>query len=67
VNQDVIDDARNVWLYGSAPQFTEEQYSEALVAVFEELLARGRRRGVLDEPRVAQLLNARQRLSEVPQ
>jgi len=65
VIQDVIDDARSVWLCGTAPQFTEEQYSEALVAVFEQLLARGQRRKLLDDPRVVQLLNARQQLSEV--
>ena len=65
--QDVIDDAHSVWLYGTTPQCTEEQYSEALTAVFEQLLARGQRRRLLNDPRVAQLVNAQQKLSEVQQ
>ena len=63
--QDVIDDAHSVWLYGTTPQFSEEQYSEALTAVFEELLARGQRRRLLNDPRVLRLVNARQKLEEV--
>ena len=59
--QDVIDDARSVWLCGTTPQFTNEQYSEALVAVFEQLLARGQRRKLLQDERVLQLLNAREK------
>lgn len=62
--RDVIEDARSVWLYGTEPKCTIEQYERATEAVFEELMAGGRKPN-LSDPRLRLLMNARQRAEGV--
>lgn len=60
-HQEVIDDARSVWMLGAAPQFSADRYSDVLEAVIEERLARGLRKRLLEDARVLQLMNAREK------
>lgn len=63
--RDVIEDARSVWLYGTEPKSTIEDIDAATEALFEELLAGGRKPNFSD-PRLRLLMNARHKLNEVP-
>ena len=63
-HQEVLEDARSVWLYGTEPKCSVEDYDRATEAVIEELMAGGRKPN-LSDPRLRLLMNARQRAEGV--